>query len=88
MLDRQTDAQTACAGRDGRRSDGRAEDAALEQRSREQFEYGVNVGNSLVGSYLESQHGYYYLALCYGKLGDTANFEMNMEQYRKLSGEE
>jgi tetratricopeptide (TPR) repeat protein len=59
--------------------------AGLEARAREQFETGVNVGNALVGQYFESVNGYFYLALCYGKLGDTANAELNMEQYRRLS---
>ncbi|MBC8423939.1 tetratricopeptide repeat protein [bacterium] len=62
--------------------------ADLELRAKEQFETGVNVGNALVGAYFESQFGYYYLALCYGKLDDTANFDLNMEQYRRLTPQE
>jgi len=58
--------------------------AELERQAREQFETGVNVGNALVSQYFESKYGYYYLALCYGKLGDQANFDLNMEQYRRI----
>ncbi|MBU0741268.1 tetratricopeptide repeat protein [bacterium] len=56
----------------------------LARQAREQFETGVNVGNALVSQYFESTYGYYYLALCYGKQGNQANFDLNMEQYRRL----
>lgn len=62
--------------------------ADLLQKAREQFEIGVNVGNALVSQYFESQFGYYYLALSYGKLNDTPNFDLNMEQYRRLTPSE
>jgi len=59
--------------------------ADLERQAREQFETGVNVGNALVGSYFESVYGYFYLAQCYRKLGDEANFDLNNNQYIRLS---
>jgi tetratricopeptide (TPR) repeat protein len=62
--------------------------AEYEQQAVAQFETGVNVGNALIGQYLESVNGFYYLAECYRLLDDEANFNVNMEQWRKLSGME
>ena len=64
-----------------------ARQAELQQLAREQFEKGVNTGNALVGQYFESQNGFFYLALCHGKLGNEKLMEDNMASYRKLTGE-
>ncbi len=62
--------------------------ADLEQRTVEQFQTGVNVGNALVSQYFESVNGYFYLAECYRMLEDEANYNMHMDSWRKLSGME
>ena len=64
-----------------------ARQAELQQQARDQFEKGVNTGNALVGQYFESQNGFFYLALCHGKLGNEKLMEDNMASYRKLTGE-
>ncbi len=59
--------------------------AEYETQATEQFQAGVAVGNALIGQYFESVNGFYYLAECHRLLGDEANFNANMEQWRKLS---
>lgn len=59
--------------------------AEYERMATEQFQAGVAVGNALISQYFDSTNGYYYLAECYRLLGDEANFNLNMEQWRKLS---
>lgn len=61
--------------------------ADLEAQAKEQFEAGANVGNALVGLYMDSRNGYFYLALCQGELGDNAAMDSNMARYRELEGE-
>lgn len=60
--------------------------AEIEAAAKQQFRDGVNVGNALVGSFFDSQMGFYYLALCHNELGDEAAFTSNMERWRALEG--
>ncbi len=58
----------------------------LEQKAKEQYQKGVNVGNSLVEQFPGSTNGYFYLSLCQAAMGDTQAADENMKMYQKLSG--
>ena len=60
------------------------EEAGDADGARAQFQSGVDAGEALVNNYFESQNGFFYLALCHGKLGNEAQMSQHMQSYERL----
>ena len=64
---------------------GAADANDLPDEAREQFQLGANTGIALTESDFDNALGFYYLAMCQHELGNSAESERSMEQYRQLS---
>lgn len=63
-----------------------AERPAILAQARQMFERGVDVGNALVAAATTHAEGFHFLAMCQGRIGDSAAAEQNLRTYEQLSG--